>query len=468
MKVKKIICIILFLLLFWQVKIFGATEEIIIQNSGIVDRNLVVKVKSDSNIKSVKIYRKSDNGKYNLFFSSTDINEKEKSYLISEKRLSTEKETFFKIVVEDEKGNECDELITAEKLPEPSVTPSPSVSPSSSNSPTISPTTSSSTTPTTPTTPTTQLKTVKFNVTANKENISKNTFSKQKTVISAVSLKKGSKISLKNISKIDNNSSVTWKSKDTSIVSVSSTGILTARKVGTTEITATTKSSVATMKVTVTKSGYDIFYDSNGKKITDTNTILTILGLIGKKNVSYFIEINIGKNTSYKKCTCTVYTKDANGKYVIPVRHFLVGVFRNANKFSKSKIYYTDNQTSHGSKNAPKNVKRFAGWDAGPYFGWTPYWVSIPSGYFHGLGYGSGKNNVKLSKSAYNAVGTYCSNGCVRVFWQDLAWLYYNCPVKTPFQYVSTEGPFGIGAKRDIEYSKFPGVTKAKKLYGIQ
>lgn len=468
MEKKKIVCIILCLFLFWQGMALAATEEIVIQNSGIVDRNLVVKVKSDNNIKSVKIYKKNDNGEYNLFFTATDVNAKERSYLISQTRLSTEKETFFKIIVDDDKGNECEELVTAEKVPEPSLKPTPSVSPTNSTSPSTTPTTPTPSSSPVPNTPTNELKKVSFNVTANKENITKNTFSKQKTAISALSLKKGSKISLKGISKIDTNSSVTWKSKNNNIVSISSSGVLTAKKVGTTEITATTKNSVATMKVTVTQNGYDIFYDSNGKKITDTNTILTILGLIGKKNVPYFIEINIGKNTSYKKCTCTVYTKDSNGKYVVPVRHFLVGVYRNANKFSKSKIYYTDSQTSHGSRNAPKSAKRFAGWDAGPYFGWTPYWVSIPSGYFHGLGYGSGKNNVKLSKSAYNAVGTYCSNGCVRVFWQDLAWIYYNCKVKTPFQYVSKEGPFGIGVKRNIEYSKFPGVTKAKKLYGIQ
>ena len=297
---------------------------------------------------------------------------------------------------------------------------------------------------------------INFNVTANKEIKSEYLrFKSTKTTVQKIKLGKGSAISLANLmKKTTNATSATWTSENSKIATVSSSGVVKGIAKGTTKITALSNNGYkATLNVEVVNDGYDLFYDSNGKIITDTNTILTILG---KTDSNYYMRVHVGKNKSYNKITLTVYAPDVNGNYQIPVRSCLIGIasyfWENSNKWRDDLHFGMCNSTA-------------AEWSDVPGC-WTPYRIGFIWGYFHSIPY---KKDGSGYAYGYNNQGTCVSAGCERLFWQDLAWIYYHCDKKNTYcKFIAEEdpGPFGVGYKYPTSTSKWPGYTKAEQLYG--
>ncbi len=160
--------------------------------------------------------------------------------------------------------------------------------------------------------------------------------------------------------------------------------------------------------------GYKLYYNANGKLVKDVSSI------IGKQ-ASYVIKVN-------KKMNCvTVYAKDGNNGYIIPVKAFICS---------------TGVATPTGTFYTPAKYR----WHTlmGPSYG--QWCTRIYNGFlFHSVFYNSYNNNNALSVNAYNKLGTTASHGCVRLTAGDAKWIYDNCKLNTKVIIYngSSAGPLG-------------------------
>lgn len=160
--------------------------------------------------------------------------------------------------------------------------------------------------------------------------------------------------------------------------------------------------------------GYKQYYNSSGKLVKDVSKI------IGKQS-SYVIKVNKKKNT------VTVYAKDGKNGYIIPVKAFICS---------------TGYATPTGTFYTPAKYR----WHTlmGP--SWGQWDTRIVGGVlFHSVFYSSPNNNMTLSTSAYNKLGTTASHGCIRLKAGDAKWIYDNCKLKTKVVIYNgnTSGPLG-------------------------
>lgn len=157
--------------------------------------------------------------------------------------------------------------------------------------------------------------------------------------------------------------------------------------------------------------GYKFYYKNN-VKVTDVRSI------IGTQS-SYEIKIN-------KQMSCvTVYAKDGSNGYIIPVVAFAcspgsgtpTGTFYTSDKYRWHQLYGAMGQ-----------------------------WCTRITGHilFHSPPYTS-YNNKTLWPKEYNKLGTWASQGCVRLRSGDAKWIYDNCASKTKVTIYnsSTAGPLG-------------------------
>lgn len=205
-----------------------ADENINITITQNTDSTVNISINSRKSIERVRFYTKREGEEYHLFYESHQVNSNSKNYKISRNRLSSEKETYFKIIVVDIENTEVSNEFKIERLATlPSTTPSPSSSPT--------------TTPTqnvpTPTAPLT-VKEIKLNKTSVSINVGKTA-----QLIATVSPSNST------------NKNVTFSSSSTKIATVSSSGKITGKAAGTATITAkTSNGKKATCKVTVKSS----------------------------------------------------------------------------------------------------------------------------------------------------------------------------------------------------------------------
>lgn len=157
-----------------------------------------------------------------------------------------------------------------------------------------------------------------------------------------------------------------------------------------------------------------LYYNAKGKVVKDVSN------LIGKQD-SYVIKVN------KQRCTVTVYAKDGDNGYIIPVKAFVcspgqstpIGTFRTPVKYRWHELM-------------------------GPC--WGQWCTRIVGGVlFHSVFYNSYNNSDSLSVNAYNKLGTICSHGCVRLTAGDAKWIYDNCELNTKviIYNSSISGPFG-------------------------
>lgn len=159
--------------------------------------------------------------------------------------------------------------------------------------------------------------------------------------------------------------------------------------------------------------GYKLYYDAAGNLIKDVD------GIIGKQS-SYYLKLN-------KQCnTLTVYAKDGDKGYIIPVKAFVtscggatpLGTFHTPNRYR----WHTLNHGVEGQ--------------------WcTRITADI---LFHSVWYHT-RSNTNLSVTQYNRLGTLASAGCCRVTCEAAKWIYDNCPLGTKVTVYNskTSGPLG-------------------------
>ncbi len=170
------------------------------------------------------------------------------------------------------------------------------------------------------------------------------------------------------------------------------------------------------VKVTYTYkyvNGYKLYYDASGNQITD------VLSIIGDQS-SYEIKVN-------KQCnTVTVYAKDGDNGYIIPVKAFVCSC---------------GTATPLGTFYTPQKYR----WHTLQHGVEGQWCTRITSGIlFHSVWYYS-RDNTTLSVTQYNKLGTTASAGCVRLTAADAKWIYDNCALgtKVTIYNSSTPGPLG-------------------------
>lgn len=167
--------------------------------------------------------------------------------------------------------------------------------------------------------------------------------------------------------------------------------------------------------------GYKFYY-RNGEKQLDLDGILP-------KQSSYYIKVN------RKACTVTVYAKDGNNGYIIPVKRFACSVGK------------PNTPTPVGTFYTPAKYR----WHTlmGPSYG--QYCTRITGNIlFHSV---AGKNmtSYNLNAKDYNMLGQPASHGCVRLCVRDAKWIYDNCVLKTKVTIYDSNNPGPLGKPNTIK-----------------
>lgn len=212
------------------------------------DNSILLEIKAEKNIKQVRVYLKRESDEYQLFYQSGEVNKNSKTYRIKENRLSAESETYFKVIVVDEEGNEEESEFKSGKIetqPTQSPTPSQSASPTPSQSTSPTPSQSASPTPSQSTTPS-QSPTPSNTPTPSQSTTPSPTNGNQEVTgikldNTSVKLGVGKTITLKaTITPKGASTKITWSTSNNKVATISSTGKITAKKPGEAVITVKT------------------------------------------------------------------------------------------------------------------------------------------------------------------------------------------------------------------------------------
>ena len=170
----------------------------------------------------------------------------------------------------------------------------------------------------------------------------------------------------------------------------------------------------------------------NVPKENNTNTNTTS----SQKNVAtYYIKVNYTANV------VTIYSKDANGNYTVPVKAMVC---------------------STGSATPKSGVYKIPGrWQWGALFdGVYGQYVTKITGniLFHSVPYLENRNPTSLEYWEYDKLGTTASAGCVRLTVSDALWIYQNCSNGTQEEFYSSNdpGPLGKPSARKISNYNAP------------
>lgn len=147
--------------------------------------------------------------------------------------------------------------------------------------------------------------------------------------------------------------------------------------------------------------GMKFYFDENGALVQDLNPIIGI-------QPSYQIRIN-------KQMNClTVYTKDGDNGYIVPVKAMLCS---------------TGDDTPLGTFYTPEKYR----WQLMVNDTWTQYATRIKAGagfLIHSICYEK-PDNMTLLVDGYNYLGINKSLGCVRLVAANAKWIYDNCRLGT-------------------------------------
>lgn len=143
---------------------------------------------------------------------------------------------------------------------------------------------------------------------------------------------------------------------------------------------------------------------------------------VKNNNTSYYIKVNYGAQV------VTVYEKDKNGKYTVPVKAMIC---------------------STGTATPKSGVYSIPGrWTWGTLFGnvYGQYCIKITGDIlFHSVPYLRKGDPSSLEYWEYDKLGTPSSAGCVRLKVADLIWLYDNCANGTKVEFYSSSDPGPLG-----------------------
>lgn len=151
--------------------------------------------------------------------------------------------------------------------------------------------------------------------------------------------------------------------------------------------------------------------------------------LKNENTAKYYIKVN------YKANTITIYGKDENNKYTVPIKAMVCSTGKAT---PRSGVYKTSSKYRWHTLN---------GGVAGQYC--TRIVGHI---LFHSVPYAEKYNPASLKYASYDKLGTAASSGCIRVTVADAIWLYNNCESGTMVEFYasSNPGPLGKPSARKI------------------
>lgn len=147
---------------------------------------------------------------------------------------------------------------------------------------------------------------------------------------------------------------------------------------------------------------YKYYFNEKGQLKQDVRKLLT-----KEEKKSYSIRVN------RTACCVTVYAKDGDKGYTIPVVAFVCS-------------------PGQGTPTGTFHIRDKLRWHVlmGPCWGqWCEHLTD--NILFHSVYYNKPNNNRSLDVGAYNKLGTMASHGCVRLTAGDAKWIYDNCKVGT-------------------------------------
>ena len=155
------------------------------------------------------------------------------------------------------------------------------------------------------------------------------------------------------------------------------------------------------------------------------------------KTSPYYIKIN------YRAQTVTIYGKDSNGDYTVPV---------------KALICSTGIETPKGGVYPTKAKWTWKGLMGNVY---GQYSTQIVRGIlFHSVPYLTKGDKSSLEWWAYDKLGTYASAGCVRLTVEGAKWIYDNCPLGTKVEFYASSNPGPLGKPSAQKISSKPDHIK--------
>lgn len=153
----------------------------------------------------------------------------------------------------------------------------------------------------------------------------------------------------------------------------------------------------------------------------------------GVANQPYLVAVNRAM------CTITVYQKDSDGNYTVPIKAMVCSVGREGHETPTGR--YTTTNRYEWRLMVDNSYGRYA--------------IRINGSImFHSVCYYT-KDESNLEYEEYNKLGSPASLGCIRLCLSDIKWLYDNCPKGFPtviYDDTSSPGPLGkpSGIKIDV------------------
>ena len=188
---------------------------------------------------------------------------------------------------------------------------------------------------------------------------------------------------------------------------------------------------------TKTAGKYTVYYtatDKSGNKASVKRTVTVVdpnadksnatLNTKGIANQPYLVAVNRAM------CTITVYSKDSDGNYTVPVKAMVCSVGR----------------SGHETPTGRYNTTNRYDWRLMVDNSYGRYAIRINGSImFHSVCYYT-KDESNLEYEEYNKLGSPASLGCIRLCLADIKWLYDNCPTGFPtviYDDTSSPGPLG-------------------------
>lgn len=151
----------------------------------------------------------------------------------------------------------------------------------------------------------------------------------------------------------------------------------------------------------------------------------------------YYIKVNYGAQV------VTVYTKDSNGKYTVPVKAMVCSTGR-----------YTPTSGTY------RTLGKGNWWPLmGDVYGQYSTWICGDI-LFHSVPYLKSGDKSSLEYWAYDQLGQRVSMGCVRLTVADARWIYNNCPVGTQVEFYSSSNPGPLGKPSTKKISSAPSYVR--------
>ena len=176
------------------------------------------------------------------------------------------------------------------------------------------------------------------------------------------------------------------------------------------------------------------WYYENGYKFYYINDVkqLDLDGILPRQS-SYYIKVN------RTACTVTVYAKDGNNGYIIPVKRFACSVGLPSTPTPTGTYYTSQKYRWHTLM--------------GPSYG--QYCTRIVGGVlFHSVA-GRNMTSYNLNARDYNKLGQPASHGCVRLCVRDAKWIYDNCSLRTKVTIYDSSDPGPLGKPATIKIPSY-------------